>query len=518
MTASSCFGGFLAVVVAGALVGCGGGDGSGPPSSPPPAAPSQKTFAVSGKAIGAQAAVITIAGPETKEATTDAAGNFFFTQLKPGQYTITASQSEALFTPVEQTVEVVNADVSGLVFEARYDYEGLTVEEAARLDDQLPEYTAPEDIILPNGQSLPAYASLRGYDLNSPPGGSPMPKIRLQANSAAAPSTPEERLNDVMMKMLGAARYYSCGRAPDRCATHDHAADTTIPTRNQPAQQGLTYIHGGKSPGTRSKPDDGCPEWTFGVDCSGLVSLLASSAGIQAPHGTDAQKGVKNWKIPDDWGLELAKVDGTMKAGDLVYWSGHGGIATSPSEFISSTGGVKQCLANIKAPRGPVSYTIAAFRQGAPTTILRLAVSEPTASYLAPGPFQGETTLTISRDGILVETCAYATSVDGTLVFKFPGAAASVTFNTGDLTHTLVSGNCVPEIKDKLPPTQMALTQAGDALSGSLGTLTLSATRTATSVTGTFVSQASFDVPTGPLINHFETTMTHSFIALPIVQ
>jgi hypothetical protein len=63
-------------------------------------------------------AILTLSGAATGTATGDGSGNYSFTNLASGTYTVTASRSGYSFTPASQTVTVNGANVSGINFTA----------------------------------------------------------------------------------------------------------------------------------------------------------------------------------------------------------------------------------------------------------------------------------------------------------------------------------------------------------------------------------------------------------------
>jgi len=75
-------------------------------------------FSIAGGLSGAvlQGVQISLAGKATGNTTTNASGNYSFTGLAAGDYTVTPSLAGFVFTPVSDTVTVSGADVNGINF------------------------------------------------------------------------------------------------------------------------------------------------------------------------------------------------------------------------------------------------------------------------------------------------------------------------------------------------------------------------------------------------------------------
>lgn len=93
-----------------ALAACGG-DGGG-------AADSVPTYSISGTVTGATGVTITLTGQATGTTTTDGSGNYSFSGLMNGNYTVTPSLSGYTFTPTSRAVAVNVANESGINFAA----------------------------------------------------------------------------------------------------------------------------------------------------------------------------------------------------------------------------------------------------------------------------------------------------------------------------------------------------------------------------------------------------------------
>lgn len=357
---------FLAAQV---LFGCHSSKDDPPP---PPT-----TYSISGSVSPASpGTTIRVAGSSNLTATTDSAGAFAIRGLAPGDYRVAPIQAGSVFAPVEVPVHIVAADVVVPPFVRAEPEEGLSAAESERLG-ALPERLVPlNEIILPNNRNVEEYMQSRGLTL--PPlstSANPATPQPLRTLAASPPTGPQQRKNDVVALMVAQAHDFACGRGNPRCTKWDYPAGSTDPVNN-PAQKGLTYVYNGKTPSVRTLPGDGCPQKTYGVDCSGMITNVASAAGLSAPAGSTAQSDPDKWTIPADWKLKMKLVsDGSIQTGDLLWWSGHIGIAAGPSEVISSTGGPGLCATNIDAKHGPRNYTIAQLGRGQPAKVLRLTTT-----------------------------------------------------------------------------------------------------------------------------------------------
>ncbi|PYR93364.1 MAG: hypothetical protein DMF84_10265 [Acidobacteria bacterium] len=77
------------------------------------------TFTLSGTITGGSAATVNMTGGATRSVTADVLGNYSFTGLVDGQYTITPVKSGFTMTPPNQAVTVTGANVTGVNFVAQ---------------------------------------------------------------------------------------------------------------------------------------------------------------------------------------------------------------------------------------------------------------------------------------------------------------------------------------------------------------------------------------------------------------
>jgi hypothetical protein len=83
-----------------------------------PAGVNTPTWSISGAVTPAASGIGTTLTTAGRTTTADANGNYTFSGLAPGSYTITPSRTGFTFTPATQTVSVSTADVSGVTFAA----------------------------------------------------------------------------------------------------------------------------------------------------------------------------------------------------------------------------------------------------------------------------------------------------------------------------------------------------------------------------------------------------------------
>ena len=393
-----------------------------------------KTFEISGVISGAQGVKVRVSDykGKTHYTKTDAHGEFEVDELVPGIYTVSPIQEGYVFSPADRLIVIKKSDVYDVNFDRLNPPEGISSIDMQRIDAEPEEIISPDTTILPNGQTLTDYALSRDFPLpSSTTSIAPSSSVRTQSivSQAASPLTvtgPEQKKNDVIMMMLAAAQNYACGRQPSPCTTWDYNADPTD-LINKPAQKGLTYVYGGRTPEVRTKPIDGCSEKTYGVDCSGLIIKIAEKAGLSAPSTSSLQANPDNWTIPADWGLKLVLVtDGTVETGDLVAWAGHIGIANSSSVVISSTGTPNACSKNIKPPRGPRSLTIAQLGLGTPIAVLRFVA-----------PLSGDWDLALRCSGAQTDAAVIRFKINNDQGGPFSASGAGIDYNGAPLSFNL---------------------------------------------------------------------------------
>lgn len=328
-------------------------------------------FTISGKVSGATEAVsVRLQGDGTDlTVTPDVSGNFSFTGVKPGKYKVVPRAVGKLWSP-EQVELTVQGPTTVPEFSASTPPDaGPSARDLEAIDAAPDAIVDPSKIILPNGQTL------EQYNKNNP---SASGARNQPLETTPPPSGPRKRKNDAVQSMLNEAIRLS-DRSKWVFAAEKDSAGKDDP--DKPAQNGLGYVYGSRTVSARTKPNPpgGCTYAAYGVDCSGLMYIIANAAGI-ALKTSDTSATLadpKNWPIPSDWRLSLEVVtDGTIQAGDVVVWSGHIGIAINSDSFISSTGAPGDCEKNIKKPRGPRALAFSAWKEGGkvspPSKVLRL--------------------------------------------------------------------------------------------------------------------------------------------------
>jgi hypothetical protein len=406
---------------------------------------------------------------------TDKKGKFKIKHLLPGRYEVAPMQPGYVFSPNAVSVTITSANIKGLVFTQGTPAEGLSPSLLKQLDTEPDVATSPDTTILPNGQSLCAYSTAQGIPI--PPGlqcstaaaaSQGVPAQTSQQLVVAAQTSPQ--LNRAIDAMLLAAQAYACGRQPSPCTTWNFPANP-VNRITMPAQTGLTYVYGGRTPTVRTKPMDGCPQLTFGMDCSGFIYNVAMAAGISAPLGDNtvppsvAQSQPANYIVPSGLSLQLV-TDGSIQAGDILAWPGsrHVGIANSPAEVISSTGTSNDCIPNINPPKGPRTLTIGGLRLGQPTATLRLVSGIPPGTYTS--------TFTMAGPAGVGCVYTYTLTVNLTIVVPTTGDPTGSLTATGPVTYLSGSGpngtGCPPSDVWTNPPASGVLSESGSDLSGFL--------------------------------------------------
>jgi hypothetical protein len=344
------------------------------------------------------------------------------------------------FNPEKASVTIINEDVVVPVIEQVPFKDSLTPEELPIGATEGP-INYPETTILPNGRSVSAFAQSLGIELSSVNSGHPL-------------VTPLDE-TQIQMAMLASAEGFAC---PIGQACQSFAVGTLGKTL-EPAQTRYAYVWGDKTPSTRTGPDPAsasiCQDLLYGLDCSGLVTDISNAASITAPAGSSAQSDPDNWNnLPANVSL-IAIGDGSIQAGDLVFWSGHDGIATDSADFISSTGSKgMSCAANIK--RGPVEYSFTAFGKGLPTKVLRF-VSDTRVKLTA------DPTSLPSTGGTVTLTATVTALVSGS--GTSPTGTVSFTDQNGVTLCSavnLASGSAVCPASISAAPDKVTATYSGD--------------------------------------------------------
>ncbi|MDH5473295.1 MAG: carboxypeptidase regulatory-like domain-containing protein [Gammaproteobacteria bacterium] len=121
------FKGFFLVLIVLLLASCFGDGGSEP--EPEPEDPSPSIHTVSGKVSGdvLEGVTMTLSGTSSSTTTTDASGNYSFTDLMNGSYNVSPSLTGYNFNPPDTNVTISDADVANVDFIASvitYDLSG----------------------------------------------------------------------------------------------------------------------------------------------------------------------------------------------------------------------------------------------------------------------------------------------------------------------------------------------------------------------------------------------------------
>jgi hypothetical protein len=214
------------------------------------------------------------------------------------------------------------------------------------------------EILLPNGRSVSDFLDEKDPDFILTIGSANKISYSLDGLS------PQDKKNLLIARMQAVAIYLT-----DR-SKHQfiHGSES------QPAQDGLAYSFGSKDYKTRQKaPSGSCSDAElYGLDCSGFIYQVVSSAGLQFSAKTaDLQRKVTSWESAFDTDdefkdlkmLDLGQLNASgLECGDIIYWKENGiakhiGIVLRTADglavFQSNGAGSGTCEDNYSIKRGP---------------------------------------------------------------------------------------------------------------------------------------------------------------------
>jgi cell wall-associated NlpC family hydrolase len=317
-----------------------------------------RTVSISGALSGTGSDTRVSVSPSVGTVNITLDGKYVISGLKPGTYTVTPSDGFQDFNPPSRTIVVDAVNVSGQNFSAVPNGDGLSEADMQRADAAPDEFLTHDQIILPSGKTLAQYLATMSLSPN---------RVR---PLAAENLTGDAAVERAIALMLRSATNYACkeGFAPCNPLTQKAATPTgwsydSEPdfvedgvTYQNPKQVRLAYVFGGRTIGKRTLPKFECKKaklLLYGTDCSGLISLITTAAGISFDPGVDGygrdrgistktQKVIGHWRIPPSWNVEFQEItDGNYKVGDIVFMKGHVGIAQTDGRnpnIISSMG------------------------------------------------------------------------------------------------------------------------------------------------------------------------------------